>query len=905
MRFVLSPAHRRLCAAALGAALAVPLLAAPSRAADSAVGTVVISEVRSSPNPDFVELHNTGDSPVSIAGWTVLDADPAHVPAVISADRTLAPGEYWSFDPDTLAGGFGLGSSDSVTVATADGTSVDEVPAWSSHRTPSAIRCGDDFVVSAEATPGASNTCPSTPVWESVRINEIESNGDKVADWVELKNTGDAPVDVSGWKILDADPEHAATPVVIPASTTIPAGGHYAIYTEIAQTPGFGLGAADSVTVYLADGTTEVDSHAWEGHAATTYGRCPDGTGDVTVTTTSTRGATNACSPIRLNEIESSDPAGGHDWVELVNIDDSPVDVSGWTLKDSGDADAFTIPTGTEVPAHGHLVLDDFAFGLGASDAARLFDGDALVDAYAWTAHAEPTYGRCKDGLGDFTTTRAATLGAANACPGLDTVPWDGGQDVRTSDPAGTFTADLSGLAFDPDDTDVLWAAQNKRGTLWRLVRDGDTWVPDETGGWSAGKDPKYTDGTGAPDTEGITVGPDGFLYAASERNNSASGVSRMSVLRYDATAAGSSLTASDEWDVTAAVNAAAGSPNPPIGANLGLEGVTFVPDAFLTDAGFVDQGTGQAYDPSEHPHHGGGLFVVAVEDTGHLYAFALDHAGASVDLVADIATGLPKLADVAFDPERERLWAVADDTVDGRTSLLKLVDGAFVPAEAYDRPGGMPNLNNEGLAIAAQSTCTDGVKEVVWSDDGSTDGHALRSGTLRCAAADPQPVVDPTITADVSGTRAASGWYRSEVTVTFTCEPGSSKLLEPCPEPVVLSTDGRRQSVSRTITAVDGGTATATVSGIDVDRTPPSAKVTGMSYVRLYTKPPKFGCSAKDALSGVTTCTLGRRTTGSKVVITATAKDRAGNVARSTLTYRIAKVTIGRRTLTVRVRIG
>eukprot|EP01032_Pedospumella_encystans_P000177 gene177-195_t len=93
-----------------------------------------------------------------------------------------------------------------------------------------------------------------------------------------------------------------------------------------------------------------------------------------------------------------------------------------------------------------------------------------------------------------------------------------------------TFVQDLSGLVFDPADPDVLWAAQNKLGTLFKLTRDGDSFVP--ASGWP--KNPTYVGGTGAPDTEGITIGPDGFVYLASERNNAASGVSRMSILRYD-----------------------------------------------------------------------------------------------------------------------------------------------------------------------------------------------------------------------------------------------------------------------------------------------------------------------------------------------------------------------------------
>ena len=160
-----------------------------------------------------------------------------------------------------------------------------------------------------------------------------------------------------------------------------------------------------------------------------------------------------------------------------------------------------------------------------------------------------------------------------------------------TADLTDTFLQDLSGLAFDPADPDVLWAAQNKKGTLFKLTRDeNDNFVP--ASGWP--KDPLYADGTGAPDTEGITIGPDGFVYLASERNNAASGVSRMSILRYDPSATGTTITATNEWNLTSQIPAA--------GANLGLEGVAFVPDGYLTANGFKDQSTDATYNPATLP---------------------------------------------------------------------------------------------------------------------------------------------------------------------------------------------------------------------------------------------------------------------------------------------------------------
>ena len=44
-----------------------------------------------------------------------------------------------------------------------------------------------------------------------------------------------------------------------------------------------------------------------------------------------------------------------------------------------------------------------------------------------------------------------------------------------------------------------------------------------------------------------------------------------------------------------------------------------------------------------------------------------------------------------------------------------------------------MPNLNNEGFAMASQSQCVGGFKPVWWSDDGETGGHSIRQASLPC----------------------------------------------------------------------------------------------------------------------------------------------------------------------------
>ena len=52
-----------------------------------------------------------------------------------------------------------------------------------------------------------------------------------------------------------------------------------------------------------------------------------------------------------------------------------------------------------------------------------------------------------------------------------------------------------------------------------------------------------------------------------------------------------------------------------------------------------------------------------------------------------------------------------------------------------------MPNINNEGFAIASQAECAGGLKPTFYSDDSNGGGHVLRTGTINCT---PPATPDP-----------------------------------------------------------------------------------------------------------------------------------------------------------------
>ncbi len=416
---------------------------------------VRINEVESSGGVpgDWVELYNTAAVPVSLAGYIVKDNDDEHVYTLPAGTEIPARGYYVV---EEAALDFGLGANDTVRFSTADDEVIVDSYSWTAHAVTTYGRCPDGigaFQTTTVVTKGTANGCSIL-----LRINEVESSGGMPGDWVELFNAGPTPADVTGFSFKDNDETHN---FALPA-TVVPAGGYF-VLEEAAL--GFGLGSADSARLYRPDGSV-ADSFSWTSHAATTYGRCPNGSGALVVTAAPTKGAANSCAPaittVHINEVESSGGSPG-DWIELINTGVLAADVSGWIVRDNDDTHTHVLPTGTVVPAGGYFVVEEAAlgFGLGAVDSARLFDPSGTIfETFSWQVHAPTTtYGRCPNGTGAFVTTASVTKGVANDCASpvkINEVESSGGEPgdwVELHNPGAT-PADVSGFMFrDNDDS--------------------------------------------------------------------------------------------------------------------------------------------------------------------------------------------------------------------------------------------------------------------------------------------------------------------------------------------------------------------------------------------------------------------------------------------------------------------
>ena len=131
----------------------------------------------------------------------------------------------------------------------------------------------------------------------------------------------------------------------------------------------------------------------------------------------------------------------------------------------------------------------------------------------------------------------------------------------------------------------------------------------------------------------------------------------------------------------------------------------------------------------------------------------------------------------------------------------------------------------------------------------------------------------------DLSASKTPFGWYRAPVTVRFSCRTHGSGARAPLPRTGALHRNGAGKSVTRTISAVNGGAASVTVRGINIDRTWPTVGITGIRNGRRCTTAGRRRCAAPDATRFRESPPARSPKPGmARARRTATATDRAGN---------------------------
>ena len=414
---------------------------------------------------------------------------------------------------------------------------------------------------------------------------------------------------------------------------------------------------------------------------------------------------------IRINEVNSQGAPA--DWVELYNETGQPVDISGWTVVDDKDGrKPITFPKDTRIQPGAYFVFytegktpdGSKGFGLGKGDAVRVFDANGdLVDEVTWEAetHADP-YGRDESDGGDldFKVLLGTTRGEKNLDPFVaPTTPWQFDEpgnpqaisDLNVSEIVG---ADFSGIDF--DDEGIAWVVNNDTGKLW-AIRFDDNGNAQVGGEWQL----RYSDRTGTPDAEGVTVGKDGALYVATERDGGDDKVSRPSVLRFERPKfTTGELEATHEWNLSGFTGE--------IGANSGLEAISYL---------------------------GEDLYAVGVESDGKVYF--VDLANDTPVLKDSYKAPFPGVMALDYDMTSGELRVLCDEKCGGASIVLKDNNGKFEPqGEMQRNPENMgTSIANEGYGTFTKvGECVDGKKQsttrFLWTDDGATGGTVLRTAT-------------------------------------------------------------------------------------------------------------------------------------------------------------------------------
>ena len=362
------------------------------------VPPVVINEIHYNPASgaaEFIELVNNGPDPVALDGFTFSGIDytfPTGTELAAGAYLVIAaPGHSY---PGALTWTSGDLDDDGETLALLDGdgqtvdtvTYDDEAP-WPTTPDGSgpSLALGrvalDNSVATNWAasrdpggTPGAVNFPPLPIVINELHHTSPAPLNDDTYEFLELYNAGSAAVDLSGYTFLNvtftfpAGASIAAGEYIVVADTPATYSGHgYQVFDFSGGLSGSGelINLSDRFG-NLVDSVDYKTVAPWPTTTATGPSLSlldPLLDNSVAANWSPSRGdggspgAVNfpplpPVPPLVINEIHYN-PAGGAEFIELVNNGPDPVALDGFTFSDID----YTFPTGTELAAGGYLVI--------------------------------------------------------------------------------------------------------------------------------------------------------------------------------------------------------------------------------------------------------------------------------------------------------------------------------------------------------------------------------------------------------------------------------------------------------------------------------------------------------------------------------------------------------------------
>ncbi len=252
-------------------------------------------------DPDWIEIYNNSSTEIDISGFRIYDSggQSGAKPKKEFPAGTMIPanGFVVIVTDDETESGFGLSSGgETVWFEDASGMIIDSIAFPAMEETQSYGRFPDgtdNWQLLNTITKGGPN---SNAVANYIWMNEIYSRGIETdPDWVEIYNSSSSDIDISGYRIYDSGGQSGGKPKKeFPAGTVIPGNGFFVIVTDDTTASGFGLSSGGE-EVWLEDALGNiVDDIVFPAMEETqSYGRLPDGSENLTILNTITRGASN------------------------------------------------------------------------------------------------------------------------------------------------------------------------------------------------------------------------------------------------------------------------------------------------------------------------------------------------------------------------------------------------------------------------------------------------------------------------------------------------------------------------------------------------------------------------------------------------------------------------------------
>ncbi len=245
-------------------------------------------------------------------------------------------------------------------------------------------------------------------------------------------------------------------------------------------------------------------------------------------------------------------------------------------------------------------------------------------------------------------------------------------------------------------------------------------------------------------------------------------------------------------------------------------------------------------------------------------------------DAPVEVATGLGFSTGLAVAPDGS--FFVTDFF--GNSLNHVSADGStvtpVVPAGSLSEPHRV-SLDGSGNLFVVEAGSGD-VLEIPADDSGPTVVASGFTSPLDVIVVDEsQPTITATLTSRAPMTHF--GWFRRNVTISYTCDAGDSTLVGSCPPSDRVSNEGEGITVERTIATADGDTASVTTV-VNLDKVKPALRATHVRDGATYRRMPQVGCEAADGLSGLVRCQAFQHVVrdGDAFRYRVRARDKAGN---------------------------